>query len=114
MSARVVWKFLLDALPGEDEAGEPGGKRLRLVVPRDSELLRVALQDGTPCLWALVDPDAELVKVELRLIWTGVNLDRDGEEGQTRELFSYVGSFTSSFERGPGQSLVWHVFEVLT
>lgn len=52
----VVWKYDIPERPS-----------FALTMPRDAEILHVAVQHGTPRLWARVDPDAFL---ELRLFVT--------------------------------------------
>lgn len=42
-----------------------------LGLPKGAQILRIALQNGQPFLWALVDQDAELEAVQIRCAGTG-------------------------------------------
>lgn len=69
-----------------------------LTMPRDAEIVHVDAQQGVPCVWARVDPDADLVDRRFRLAGTGHDLP-DG--------LTHVGSFQLA-----GGALVFHLFEV--
>lgn len=87
MSASV-WKF---PIPIADE--------FSLTMPRDAELLFVATQKETGCLWARVITDDRVSLVERRFLLrgTGHPVDLDAK---------YVGSFILL-----GGDLVFHLFE---
>lgn len=72
-----------------------------LQLPYGAEVLCCQTQGDEPCLWALVDADAEpAVKRTFRIYGKGHEIQ---EEGHLR----YVGTF----QQLEG-ALVWHVFEV--
>lgn len=63
---------------------------------RGAELLHVAVQDGIPFVWALVDPSEPMVKRTVRVYATGEPIDDDVTP-------DYVGTFHIDWT-------VWHVF----
>lgn len=67
-------------------------------LPGTHKLLSVQEQNATPCLWALVDPDAAPVKRTLRIFGTG----------QPIEEYP-MGDFLGTFQLYGGR-LVFHVF----
>lgn len=88
--SRVVWKYQLDAGPR------------RLPMPAGAELLHVGLDPaGAPCVWALVDPAADLVARQLDVLGTGHELPDSG--------VAFVGSFVLGafvghlFDRGEAE-----------
>ncbi len=56
------------------------------------------MQDGTPCLWAVCDPNAQLVERRFDTFGTGWNFEFD----PTHLL--YIGTYQIG-------SFVWHLFE---
>ena len=82
----TIYKYPLQ--PGNNEIMAPAGARL----------LAVQMQNGTPCLWALVDPTQPPRRIVLSIYGTGHGMpDAPGQ---------YVGTF--QMECG---ALVWHLFE---
>ena len=71
-----------------------------LEMPDGAVVLTVQVQDGTPCLWALVDPAAMMLPRTFRCYGTGHPVAVVRHE--------YVGTYQ---ERGG--ALVFHLFEVL-
>ena len=45
--------------------------RQEIYLPVSAKVLTVQVQHGTPCLWALVDEDADLTKHSLTIVGTG-------------------------------------------
>lgn len=81
----TIWKYPLATQSG-----------LQMVsMPRDSVVRRFAVQDGSPCVWAEVDPTAAQVIQEFVIVGTGHQLPGG--------LFRYVGSC----DDGP---FVWHLY----
>ncbi len=70
-----------------------------LDLPIGSKLLTAQVQNGEPCLWALVAPHRESVTRRFCVAGTGTPI-----EG--RDL-TYVSTFQQS-----GGALVWHLFEI--
>lgn len=64
----------------------------------DAQVLAVQTQAGLPQLWALVDDDADMKRVPLRIYGTG-------HEAPDAENLNYVGTFQQA-----GGALIWHVF----
>ncbi len=65
-------------------------------MPKGAQLLSVQVQYGIPCLWARVDPDAELEFVEIVTYVTG---------GMARNNLQYIGTY--QLHSG---SFIGHVF----
>ena len=84
----TVYKYIL---PVEDY--------LTLQLPRGAKPFCVAEQNGTACLWALVDPSAALVPHRFRVKGTG--------HPDVKASWSYVGTFFLLHG-----ALVFHVFDL--
>jgi hypothetical protein len=87
---KTIWKYQLSG----------GGGVIRM--PKGAEILTVQLQGLTPCLWALVNPDAVEAHKEERLFeiyGTGHTILEPAER-------VYIGTFQFHVE-----GLVFHVFE---
>jgi hypothetical protein len=56
---RTIWKYVLD------------GDSPVLEMPNGAQVVSFALQHDTPCLWAIVDPDAPRVGRRFRVVGTG-------------------------------------------
>jgi hypothetical protein len=84
---RTIWKFPLRV-----------DDHVAIEMPMASKVLCVQVQLGTPCLWALVYPDAKMETRDFRVIGTGHPIERDPGD--------YIGTFQLN-----GGALVFHVFE---
>jgi len=84
----TIWKFPLG----------PNARRM-LLIPVKSKILKVGMQDGEICMWAIVDPDAPIWEKEFRVVGTGWDLDES--------IFSWEYLDTVIDE---DKGLVWHVF----
>lgn len=83
---RTIWKFPLKVTD-----------RQFVNMPLNAEILTVQNQNGAACLWALVDPEQQIVEARaFEVIGTGNPIG----DGRRR----YIGTF----QQPP---LVWHVFE---
>lgn len=71
---------------------------LKISMPTGAQIIDLRIQRRMPCLWAVVDPKADLVERRFRWVGTGHEMDFDGE---------YVGTVQS-----PDETLVFHLFEV--
>lgn len=70
---RTVWKYRLTSL---DDV---------LQIPRGYEVLHVGLDPlYTPCVWAMVDPDAPVADVRIVILGTGQSVP----EGELRHIGS--------------------------
>lgn len=82
----VIWKYRLDAV-----------RRVAIDMPAGARLVSVQTQDGAGCVWALVDPNAPLVKRIVEVAGTGWDLPND------------LGEYVGTFQTGP---FVWHLFDI--
>ena len=71
-------------------------------MPARAKLLHVNEQYGTPCIWALVDPQQKKEVRRFRLAGTGHPIDIPADK------LSHVGSYLTA-----GGQLVFHLFEIL-
>lgn len=69
-----------------------------IVMPQHARILTVQMQNGIPCLWAVVDNERAMTTRRFHVFGTGHPIDKD----YTR----YIGTFQMYNE-----SLVYHVFE---
>ena len=83
-----IWKFQLETADYQT-----------ISMPKDAEILTVQTQDDTPCVWALVNPEAEKEDRNFELFGTGHKVPDMG----VRE---YVATYQLH-----GGSLIFHVFE---
>ena len=83
-----IWKFPLEATDMQE-----------ITVPDGADLLSVANQNGTICLWVMVDPSAEPRRRYIEIIGTGNSFSID--MGVDRVFIGTV--IVNPF--------VWHVFE---
>lgn len=83
---KTIWKFSLGitSLQSFD-------------LPLGAEILAVALQDGWPQMWTLVDPTAERHRRHFSLFGTG------------HEVPNFPGRHLATFQH---DGFVWHFFEV--
>lgn len=84
---KVIWKF---------ELTDKGVQNISL--PKDYQFLTIQTQNGTPCIWVLVNPDEEKIDEQFEIYGTGHNIHFD--MGISRD---YLGTFQDSY-------LVWHLF----
>ncbi|MEE9568331.1 MAG: hypothetical protein V3W37_03005 [Candidatus Binatia bacterium] len=71
-------------------------------MPGDAQILDVQMQNGTPCIWALVKIDRPKVSRTFCVIGTGHSIEDISRLG-------YIGTFQMM-----NGALVWHVFESTT
>lgn len=85
----AIWKYTLNDV---DQS---------VIMPKGAKVLEVATQGGNPTLWALVDPNADLVKRQFAVVGTGHPADG-------LDVDAYLGTCHNVANLG----LVMHVFEV--
>lgn len=68
-----------------------------LKLPLGAEILNVQLQNGKPVLWALVNPENELVDRSICIVGTGWDV-----KGNMQYINTYMDGY-----------FVWHVFELI-
>jgi hypothetical protein len=73
-----------------------------VTLPQNAEILTVQVQNGMPCIWALVNPDNKAEVRKFRLAGTGHDISTD----EARKL-NYIG--TIQMRNG---MLVFHLFEI--
>jgi hypothetical protein len=78
----TIWKFEINLF------------QTIIELPAGYKIIDVQEQNGNICLWAIVDPNNELSKVETRAIGTGMNVP---------EGYNYL----STVQQGV---FVWHIF----
>jgi len=71
-------------------------------MPHGSKILHLNVQNGIPCIWALVDPTNFSIKRNFYIVGTGHPIDR-----QNNENLLYLGTFLLN-----NDSLVFHLFEI--
>lgn len=86
---QTIWKF---------ELKNEGVQELKM--PEGAEILTVQTQYEKPCLWALVNPDAEKVSRGFFIYGTGHPVPKEPYPQK------YIGTYQLS-----GGALVFHVFE---
>lgn len=87
---QTIWKFNLEISDMQT-----------LSMPEGATILDVQIQDGVPCLWAIVDTQAVTVERVIEICGTGSPMHVD--MGVRRKHIS-------TFQQPP---FVWHVFERL-
>ena len=111
--SKVIWKFPLH--PSKDDRG-----LCEIEMPGGAEVLTVSGQTGEPCLWALVELDAEGDPLPKRKrVFCVVGTGYEGPNDLTAE--NYVGTFFTTFftptelvgmALGLPPVLVYHVFDL--
>lgn len=69
-------------------------------MPLGAKILTVQVQNENPCIWAMVDPDAQTEEVAIRVHGTGHPIYDSSN-------LEYIGTFQSMY----GVNLVFHVFK---
>lgn len=83
---QTIWKYPLEGLVAT------------VRMPHNAQILTVQMQQGVPCLWALVDPDAPTAA--RRFVARGTGQDADGLDAR---------AYCGTVQQG---GFVWHLFEV--
>lgn len=83
---RMIWKFPVSI-----------AERFSVEMPAGAEILTVQMQGDTPCMWAIVDPDAFPEIRNFRMAGTGHELGQIGRHIGTVQM--------------AGGALIWHFFE---
>lgn len=87
---KVIWKYELAIT-----------NRQLVFMPAGAEILSVANQSGTLCLWAMVNPSMEPENRCIEVVGTGNSVPEDVEVSS-----KYIGTALVD-------PFVWHVFEVV-
>lgn len=87
---KTIYKYPLEAVDAQ-----------RVTLPANSKLLCIKLQNGTPCLWALVDPNETYSEgIDIRCAGTGHNIEEENLE--------YIDTVLMYNDR-----LVFHFFKII-
>lgn len=86
---KTIWKYQLDVTTEQV-----------VMMPKQAQILTVQIQDGTPCMWAVVSPGSPSEKRTFRIYGTGHPIADD--------LGRYIGTFQLR-----GGLLVFHLFEAM-
>ncbi|GAF77207.1 unnamed protein product [marine sediment metagenome] len=70
-----------------------------LELPRDAKILSFQTQLGIPVIWALINPENELIKRDFCIRGTG-----EPDYSEDRHIRTYLGTIQTG-------ALVWHLFE---
>lgn len=84
---KTIWKF-----PFEIQ------EEVTIGMPRDAQILAVQVQDGVPCLWALLFSTNPMETRRFRIYGTGYQVE------------SYAANYVGTIQM-EGESLIFHVFE---
>jgi hypothetical protein len=76
---------------------ELSSKDASMKLPKGAEILSVAIQDGRPMMWALVDPENVLEDRFISTVGTGWELE---------DNMKYICTYMEGY-------FVWHVFEMI-
>lgn len=90
----LIFKYPIDPVLGD---------LLTVRMPRGAQVLTVQVQYGTPCLWALVDPEAPHEIRTFATYGTGRPMQVPGNHNGAK----YIGTYQVE-----GGALVFHVFEL--
>lgn len=74
----------------------------QIEIPRNGEVLCVQVQNQSPCIWVLVDPNEPIEKRTFELFGTGHVIDESKER-------KYIGTYQFMYGE-----IVFHCFELLT
>ena len=92
----VIYKYKVDMA---EALRAPEGHHIKM--PNDSEILKVEMQKGELCLWAIVNPeDKQETKQTIKIFGTGHPIPNKG----SKYCRSYLGTVFV-------ENLVWHVFK---
>lgn len=86
---KTIWKFPLKVIDVQ-----------AIEMPSGANMLAVQMQQGTPCVWAEVDPEAERVTRHIAIFGTG------------HPMPDRVMEYISTFQLHDG-ALVFHAFEFI-
>jgi hypothetical protein len=70
---------------------------VKLMMPYDAKIIKVAIQNDVPCIWAIVNPKLGSTQYTFVIKGTGHDFTRDS-----------IGEHIETFTIGP---FVWHMFE---
>ena len=79
---------------------------LGISMPRFAKILCVQMQDGNPCIWAMVDPEQKLVMRHFEVFGTGHSIPDIPDSFPSIPARVYVGTYQQA-----NGKLVWHLFE---
>jgi hypothetical protein len=92
MAMKTIWKFPLEITD-----------RPNIPMPGGAEVLSVQVQNGNPCIWAIVNPESPPAARQFRILGTGHPI-----ENLSLSTDIFIGTFQL-----PSYGLVFHLFEML-
>lgn len=92
---RTIWKFEISEITD----------RFSIDMPSDAEILTVQVQNGNPCIWAIVESEHTEDRRYFEIIGTGHPFKEDRDEIVERK---YIGTFQLY-----GGGIIFHLFERL-
>lgn len=83
--------------------------QFEIKMPKGADILNVQMQKEVPCIWAMVDTEAEEETRCFRVIGTGNPIPEFDESSKMRYKrgYKYIGTFLQY-----NGALVWHLLEV--
>lgn len=93
--SKSIWKFPLDTTDYQ-----------KVLMPKNAQILSIQAQNEIPCIWAIVDKEAESEEREFEIFGTGHQYKDDIWFGKEH-------SFVGTYQLNDG-SLVFHCFELRT
>jgi hypothetical protein len=87
---KTVWKYEIDLDQLKQHEGDDAAEFI-CHMPTGSAPLHVDVQNGTPCLWALVDTERRLQQRTFLLVGTGHSINTDGRHVGSFQLARFVG-----------------------
>ncbi len=87
---QTIWKFPLVITDSQT-----------IEIPESAQILSCQLQHGTPCMWAIVNPDAMKERRTVFIFGTG----NEFQDRPLRKPLVFIDTIQMA-----GGSLVWHVF----
>ena len=94
MDELTIWKFPFEI---KDE--------FEIEIPEEFTVLSVQVQDGQPCIWAVVNPTSPKMRQGFILRGTGHPFSGNLKYAEGNPIRSYIATFQTAEGR-----LVWHLF----
>lgn len=87
---KQIWKFEIEVTGSQ-----------HITMPVGADVLCIQMQNGRPCIWVEVDPEADVKPRHLLVIGTGHTIP----EAPSGRYFRYIGTVQSP------PFFVWHLYE---
>ena len=90
---KTIWKYEIHTTDCQD-----------IEMPMEAQILTVQVQNGEPCLWALIDPDQKRGIRQIRIIGTGHIIEKP------MSIDNSIDEYLGTYQLRDG-ALVFHVFD---